>query len=164
MSMLTHIPPAERLQWKLALLQHRPHDLPGRHMPYFQLGALQSQALDGEASMPEHWEQAVLAWRARGFGPPAFLLLHRAVTDLAVQGFHISSGPGGSDRGRLAGRGYQSWRGRPAPGVFALDIAGWGAAAEWINSAVRQVALDTLDALEQRSAQTTSSRPAITEA
>lgn len=95
MTLLTHIPDHERLEWKLALLRHRPADRPGRHMATFVLGAMHQGALNGDLTMPEHWEQAVLTWRSRGFTPHTYRVLHQAVADLARLGYQVPVPPPG---------------------------------------------------------------------
>ena len=176
MTLLTHLPADERLQWKFALLNHRPHDRPGRHMATFVLGAMHQAATGGDATMPEHWAQAVLDWRSRGFGPHTYLVLHHAVADLARLGYQVPVPPPGpvgltSDgRARIGGaeepsgpvtgaeivpapaparrapRRYRSWGGRPGPGPYALAPDEWAGTGDWIASAVREIALDVLTA------------------
>ena len=173
MSLLTTFSEHEQLQWKLALLRHRPADLPDRHMAHYGLSAMQQRAVRGDLSMPPHWEQAVLAWRSHGFSPQSYLVLHRAVDDLARLGYQIpvepparspspaqspSPTPGRSPvpsppdppaPARRTPRRYRSWGGRPNLGPYALDPREWSGAGDWIASAGREVVLDVLEAREQ---------------
>lgn len=153
MSLLTSLSDRERLQWKLALLSHRPSDQPGRHMATFALGAMQERALGGDLTMHPHWEEAVLAWRSRGIRPPTFLVLHDAVSDLVRLGYQIpvappitpAVGPAQSSQpqssqsrpspARRVPRRYRTWAGRPGPGPYALEPDEWAGAGDWVASA-----------------------------